>query len=72
MKIRLQSFTGGISLIDIAIIFAVVAVVGLPSFAAGLTIVAVGTLFLLVALAVLFAVRMVALLVRRAGKGATL
>lgn len=65
MKIRLQSFTGGITLIDLAIIFAVLAVVGLPSFAAGLAAAAVGTLFLLMALVVLFVVRVVGLLFRR-------
>lgn len=62
MKIRLQSFTGGVTLIDLAIIFAVVAVVGLPSFATGLTFAALGTVFFLVALAVLFAVRVVGFL----------
>lgn len=64
MKIRLQSFTGGITLIDLAIIFAVVAVVGLPSFATGLTFAALVTVFFLVALAVLFVVRAVGLLWR--------
>lgn len=64
MKIRLQSCTGGITLIDLAIIFAVVAVVGLPSFTTGLTFAALGTVFFLVALAVLFAVRLVGLLFR--------
>ncbi|MBP9809792.1 hypothetical protein KBF38_15940 [bacterium] len=65
MKIRLQSFTGGITLIDLAIIFAVVAVVGLPSFAAGVTAAVVVALFLLVALAVLLVVRGVGLMLRR-------
>jgi hypothetical protein len=51
-------------LIDLAIIFAVVAVVGLPSFATGLTFAALGTVFFLVALAVLFTVRAVGLLWR--------
>jgi hypothetical protein len=65
MKIRLQSFTGGITLIDLAIIFAVLSVVGLPSFAAGVTAAAVVALFLLVALAVLLVVRGVGLMLRR-------
>ena len=65
MKIRLQSFTGGITLIDLAIIFAVVAVVGLPSFAAGVTAAAAVAVFLLVALAVLLVVRLLGLLLRR-------
>jgi hypothetical protein len=65
MKIRLQSFTGGITLIDLAIVFAVAAVVGSPSVAAGLTVVAVGTLFQLVALTGLLVVRGVGLLLRR-------
>ncbi len=64
MKIRLQASIGGITLIDLAIIFAVVAVVGLPSFATGLTFAALGTVFFLVALVVLFAVRAVGLLWR--------
>lgn len=71
MKIRLQSFTGGITLIDLAIIFAVVAVVGLPSFAAGLAAAAVVALFLLVALAVLLVVRGLGLLWRRSRQEAT-
>lgn len=58
----------GFTLIDLAIIFAVVAVVGLPSFATGLTFAALGTVFFLVALAVLAAVRVLALLLRRNGK----
>lgn len=66
MKIRLQSFTGGITLIDLAIIFAVVAVVGLPSVLAGLTIAAVFTALILVVLAVLMLVRVAALLFCRA------
>jgi hypothetical protein len=65
MKIRLKSFTGGITLIDLAIIFAVLAVVGLPSFATGVTVIALGAAFLVVALAVLLAVRVVGLLFRR-------
>lgn len=64
MKIRLQSFTGGITLIDLAIVFAVVNVVGLPSFAAGLTVAALCTLFLLVSLAVVVVVRMIGLFLR--------
>ena len=65
MKIRFQSFTGGITLIDLAIILAVVAVVGLPSFADGVTAAAVVAVFLLVALAVFLVVRLLGLLLRR-------
>lgn len=54
----------GFTLIDLAIIFAVVSVVGLPSMATGLTFAALGTVFFLVALAVLSVVRVVGLLVR--------
>lgn len=72
MKIRLQSFTGGITLIDLAIIFAVLAVVGLPSFVAGLTIAAVLTALVLVVLAVLLLVRVVGLLLRGSSREATL
>ena len=65
MKIGLQTFTGGITLIDFAIVFAVVAVVGLPSAVAGLTALSLGGLLLFVALAVVFFVRVVALLLLR-------
>lgn len=64
MKIRLQSFTGGITLIDLAIVFAVVSVVGLPSFAVGLIVIALLTVILLVALLVVLAVRTIGLLLR--------
>lgn len=64
MKIRLQSFTGGITLVDLAIVFAVVTVVGAPSVAMGLFVAALCALFLVVALAVLAVVRAVGLLFR--------
>ncbi len=64
MKIRLQSFTGGITLVDLAIVFAVVTVVGAPSVAKGLFVAALCALFLVVALTVLAVVRAVGLLFR--------
>lgn len=61
MKIRLQSFTGGITLVDLAIIFAVVSVVFAPLNARELFVVALFVVFMLVVLAVAFALLSLAL-----------
>lgn len=60
-----RSSQAGITLIDLAIVFAVVAVVGAPSAAAGLVVAALCVVFVLVALAVLSVVRVAGFLLRR-------
>jgi hypothetical protein len=60
-----RSSQAGFTLIDLAIVFAVVAVVGAPSAAAGLFAAALCGVFMLVALAVLSVVRVVGFLLRR-------
>lgn len=63
MKIRLQSFTGGITLIDLAIIVAVVSMVFAPSNAKELFVVALFVVCMLVVLAVAFVLLALALFI---------
>jgi len=67
IKSAFQHFSGGLTLIDVAIVFAVVAVVGLPSFETAVVfavVALVGTLALVAVLVVLVTVRVVGLLLR--------